>query len=239
MLLPKYRVRVSFYLVLLLFTSVVVGDSDPLTYDRVSLSVSVEEKVEADLLVAVLAAQREGTDAAKLAGEVNGLVGWALEQAKAEPRIEPETLGYTTSPVYTKGTLSGWRVRQEMRLRSSESAVLGDLVGRLQERLLLQSIGYEISDARRKEAQETLIRSGIDAFRTRAKLIADQMDQPRYRLVEMRVETDGDRPAPMFRGMAAAAPMTEAGGAPPAPRILAGKQTIRVHISGVIELQVQ
>ena len=239
MSLPKRFFRISLFPFLLLFTVAAAGDSAPLTYDRISLSVSVEEKVEADLLVAKLAAQREGTDAAELAAEVNGIVAWGLDEAKSESQVEPETLGYTTSPLYTEGTLSGWRVRQEIRLRSSAGAVLGDLVGRLQERLLLQSIGYEISDVRRKEAQQTLIRSGIDAFKARARLIAEQMNQPRHRLVEMNVETDGDRPAPIFRGMAAASPMTEAGGAPPAPRILAGKQTIRVHISGVIELQVQ
>jgi predicted secreted protein len=228
-------------LVLSLFFSAfaVAGEGAPLTYDRISLSVSVQEQVQADRLVAVLAAQREGKDAAKLAVEVNALVDWALAQAQGEAQIESETLGYTTDPLYTKSTLSGWRVRQEIRLRTREGAVLSAVVGRLQERLLLQSIGYQVSDERREEAQEALIRSGIDAFKGRARLIAEQMGQPRYRLVEMQVETDGDRPAPIFRGMAAAAAMSEAGGAAVAPRIEAGKQTIRVHITGTIELQVQ
>ena len=225
---------------LLLFSAnTIAADPEPLTYDRISLSVSVQEQVEADRLVAVLAAQREGTEAAKLAAEVNSIVDWALGQVKGEPRIKSETLGYTTSPLYTKGSLSGWRVRQEIRLRSSEGAVLGEYVGRLQERLLLQSIGYEVSNGRRKETQDALIRAGIDAFNARAQLIAEQLSQRQYRLVEMRVETDGDRPQPIFRGMAVAPNMAEADSAPVAPRIEAGKQTIRVHIAGIIELQVQ
>lgn len=236
---PKFRVRVPVALVLLFSSALVAGDSEPLTYDRISLSVSVEEQVAADRLVAVLAAQREGTSAAKLAAEVNTLVDWALAQAQAESRIESETLDYATNPMYTKGNLSGWRVRQEIRLRSREDPALGELVGRLQERLLLESIGYEVSDGRRKEAQEGLIRAGLDAFNARAQLIAKQMGQRRHRLVEMRVETDGDRPVPIFRRMSAAPAMADAGGAPPAPRIVAGKQTIRVQVSGVIELQVQ
>ena len=207
--------------------------SDSLTYDRISLSVSVETEVETDLLVAVLAAQREGTDAAQLAGEVNSLVDWALNQAKAEAQVESETLGYTTNPVYSKGNLTGWRVRQSIRLRSRDSAALSGLVGRLQERLLLQSIGYEVSDGRRKDAEDTLIQEGIVAFKARAQLIADQMGQRRHRLVEMRVETQEDHPAPVFRAMA----MADA--APTPPRIEAGKQTARVQISGVIELQVE
>jgi predicted secreted protein len=220
-------------------TAASAGDPDPLTYDRISLSVSVREQVEADRLVAILVGQREGTDAAKLATEVNSLVSWALQTAKAEPRIEVETLDYTTNPLYTQGNLSGWRVRQQIRLRSRDSAALGELVGRLQERLLLQSIGYQVSDERRKEAQDALIRAGIDAFKARAQLIAGQMGQPRHRLVEMRIETAGDRPPPIVRGMAVSSAMAEADESPIAPRIEPGKQDIKVDINGVIELQVQ
>ena len=223
-------------ILLLLSFAADAGDSNPLTYDRISLSASAQEEVEADLLVAVLVAQREGTDAAQLAGEVNTLVDSALSQAQGEARIESETLGYTTNPVYTKGTLTGWRVRQSIRLRSRDAASLSGLVGRLQAGLLLQSIGYEVSDGRRNETEDALIRAGIDAFKARAQLIAEQMGQRRHRLVEMRVDTRGDRPAPVYRAMAA---MPAADAAPAAPRIEAGKQTIRVEVSGVIELQVQ
>ena len=192
--------------------------------------------MESDLLVAVLVAQREGTDAAQLASEVNTLVDSALNQAHGAEQVESETLAYTTNPVYTKGTLTGWRVRQSIRLRSRDAASLSGLIGRLQERLLLQSIGYEVSDGRRKETEDTLIRAGIDAFKARALLIAEQMGQRKHRLVEMRVDTRGNRPAPVYRAMAV---MPAAGAASAAPRIEAGKQTIRVEVSGVIELQVQ
>jgi predicted secreted protein len=235
--MPLSGFRLGLPIALLLFSVAVnAGEPTPMTYDRISLSASVQEDVEADVLVAVLAAQREGTDAAQLAGEVNTLVDWALSQVAGQSQIESETLGYTTNPVYTKGTLTGWRVRQSIRLRSQDAAALSGVVGQLQGRLLLESIGYEISDGRGKEAEDALIRKGIDAFNARAQLIAEQMGQRQHRLVEMRVETEGDRPTPVFRAMTA----MPAGDAPPtAPRIEAGKQTKRVQVSGVIELQVQ
>lgn len=235
--MPFSRLHLVLAVILLLVSFATgAGDSSPLTYDRISLAASAQQEVEADLLVAVLVAQRDGTDAAQLAGEVNTLVDSAMSQAQGEAQIESETLGYTTDPVYTKGTLTGWRVRQSIRLRSRDAASLSGLVGRLQERLLLQSIGYEVSDERRKETEDALIRTGVDAFKARAELIAEQMGQRKHRLVEMRVETRGDRPAPVYRAMAA---MPAADAAPAAPRIEAGKQTIRVQVSGVIELQVQ
>jgi predicted secreted protein len=214
----------------------VAGDA-PLTYDRISLSVNVEEDVEADLLAAALVAQREGRDAAALAGDVNGLVDWALQQAAGESGVEAETTGYTTTPVYSKTTLTGWRVRQGIRLRSKDAPVLSALVGRLQERLLVESIDYEISDERRSGVEERLVKAGIAAFRARARLIAEQMEQPQYRLVEMRVDAQGGRPAPIYRAASQAIAMADA--APIPPRIEAGKQTVRVTVSGVIELQLQ
>ena len=214
----------------------VAGDA-PLTYDRVALSVSVQEEVEADQLVASLMAQREGKDAAILAGEVNELVDWALQQAARESLVEAETAAYTTMPVYSKTTLTGWRVRQGIRLQSKDAAALSALIGLLQERLLVESLGYEVSKVRRSAAEEALVKAGIAAFRERAKLIAEQMEQPRYRLVEMRVDAEGDRPTPVYRAAPQAIAMADA--APVPPRIEAGKQTVRVNVSGVIELQVQ
>jgi predicted secreted protein len=233
---PIFSVGLLAFVSLLLSGAALASESDPMTYDRISFAVSVQQEVEADELTALLAAQREGSDAAALAGEVNSLVDWALKQAQAEAEVSSETLGYASNPVYSKGTLTGWRVSQSIRLRSTNSAALSDLVGRLQQRLLLQSIGYEISDARRKEAETELIKSGIEAFKTRAQLIADQMGERPHRLVEMRVDTEGGHPIPIFRSAPA---MVAAEAAPAPPRIEAGTQTIRVSISGVIELQVQ
>lgn len=237
MRVPNLALSALLLFMLSLMAAAVSGNSDSLTYDRISLSVSAEHEVDADLLVAVLVAQREGADAAQLAGEVNSLVDWALNQAKGETQVESETLGYTTNPVYSKGNLTGWRVRQSIRLRSQDTgAALSALVGRLQERLLLESIGYEVSDGRRKEAEDTLIRAGIDAFKARAQLIADQMGQRKHRLVEMQVETQQDHPTPVYRAMSA---MPAADVGPMAPRIEPGKRDVRVSIAGVIELLVQ
>jgi predicted secreted protein len=80
----------------------------PLTYDRVSFAVTSERQVQADEVVAVLAAQRQGAKAADLAREVNGLLTWGLEQAKMAPKVQVQTLAYETVPVYRKGRLSGW-----------------------------------------------------------------------------------------------------------------------------------
>lgn len=211
----------------------------PLTYDRVSLAVAAERQVQADEVVAVLAAQRQGAKAADLAREVNGLVTWGLEQAKAVTQVQVQTLAYETVPVYLKGSLSGWRITQSIRLRAKDAAVLSGLIGRLQERLLLRSVDYVVSDERRKAAEADLIGRTLDAFKARARLIAKRMGQPDYRMVEMQVNAGGQPPTPLFRS-ARVGPAAAADASAPAPPSLgAGMQTLRVGISGVIELQAQ
>jgi len=241
MLLPIRRKALSIAGLWLLwggFASQTLADQ-PLTYDRVSFGVTSERQVQAGEVVAVLAAQRQGAKAADLAREVNGLVTWGLKQAKAVPKVQVQTLAYETVPVYLKGSLSGWRVTQNIRLRAKDAARLSELIGRLQERLLLQSVDYVVSDDRRRAAEADLIGSTLAAFKARAHLIAEHMGQPHYRMVEMHVNTGGQPPTPLFRSAPVGLAAPSEASAPVPPSIGAGMQTLRVGISGVIELQAQ
>src|SRR5512139_1096574 len=76
-------------------------------FNRATFAVSASEDVANDTLVAVLAAQRDGSSARQLAVEVNQAMAWALAKAKEAPGIEVQTLDYQTSPMYQKGTVTG------------------------------------------------------------------------------------------------------------------------------------
>lgn len=218
-------------LLLVLILPAAGADEKPLTYDRISLSVTASAQVANDTLVAVLYAQREGSQAAKLVDEVNRAVRWGLDQAKEMAEVKVQTLDYNTSPIYRNQKLSGWRARQSIRLESADAARLSRLIGTLQEQLSLQSVGYDVSLQLRQGTEDKLIAEAIDAFKNRAEVITARMDRSEYRLVRMDVNTAGApvRPVPM-RAMA-----MEAAAAPPA--LEAGTQKVRVTVSGTIELQ--
>ena len=211
-----------------------VAGEKPLTYDRVSLSAAAETEVPNDLLTAVLFAQREGSEAASLAPEVNRAIGWGVTEAKKMPQVKVRTLEYRTHPVYNKQTLSGWRVRQSIRLESADASLLSELVGRLQKRLAVDSIAYRLSPERRQQAENELIQRALTAFTERAKLIAEQLGRTKYRLVKVDVNTSGGVPRPIYRS--AMAMQAEAA---PSPTIEPGTQRVQVQVSGTIELRVQ
>jgi predicted secreted protein len=188
--------------------------------------------VENDTLVATMYAQREGDNTAQLSTEVNQMVSQAVKQAKATPGIKIQTMGYNTNPIYNKQTLTGWRVRQDIRLESQDSAALSKLIGDLQKQLGVGSISYTISPEKQSATEEELMSEGISAFKRRAELITKEMGHSRYRLVDMQVNTSGAiSPIRRMRSMA----MDKAAPAP-APTLEAGTGQVQVNVSGTIEL---
>ena len=209
------------------------ADDSAIHYDQISLSVTAEDRIGNDILVATLFAQHEAERQADAASEVNQVMSWALKQSGSFPSIAQQTLGYTVSPVYKNQRISAWRSRQQLQLRSSDQAGLTKLLGVLQERLGVQAIGYEISVPAREAATDRLVDEAIDRFNDRASRVARQMGRNGYRLVRMDIGTSGSRP-PVMRAMAMRADRAESVAA---PAIDAGEQTVTVTISGVIELE--
>ena len=203
------------------------------THNLVSFSVDANADIDNDTMVAILYIQREGTQPKTLADEVNQTVNWGIQLAKAVPEVSVQTQTYNTNPVYKNGNLRGWRVDQSIRLESRDSTKLGELVGALQEKLAVRSLGYEVSAEARRKANEGLVSDAITRFSERADLIRRQLGRSSYRLVRMDINTSrGQPPRPMMRSMAMEADVARVA----APQIEAGTKEISVHINGTIEL---
>jgi predicted secreted protein len=229
------QLRLIPLLVCLLLANTLPAAEQPPRYDQINLSAEASRETDNDTLVARLSAQREGSDPVALSNSVNKLISQAVKQAKQQPEVKLQTLGYQTSPIYQQQRLTGWRVKQSLRLESRNVEQLSQLLSRLQERLALESISYAVSDERRQAVEEQLIKQALEAFQKRARLVTEQLDRKSYRLVEMTIHRSGQpiKPMPMRGGMMA----MEASVA--APRLEAGTQTLRVEIDGRIELQLE
>lgn len=198
-------------------------------YDRISLSSSVTAEVENDRMVAVLFAMAEGRDAEALADRVNTDVQWAVNTARSMNRIKVTTVGYRSTPVYRDNRIAAWRVRQSIRLVASDPARLGKLLGVLQERLSIGSLGNEVTVERLDRVRDQLTRDALAAFRARAELIARELGVAGYRIVTLQV---GDIDAPPLMRPAIMQMRAEVA----APAIEPGTRNVRIQVSGVIEL---
>ncbi len=230
------KIHLSYWLPLIvaavLLPLVVAADDELTHYDRISLQATASAEVENDILEATLSVYREGSNPALLSEAVNATIQWAIGEAKKVSGVTVQTLGYQTNPVYQQQRLSAWRVRQSLRLESKDIARLSQLIGKLQERLAVGRVGYRISALRRNSVEESLIAEAIALFQRRAELVAKQMGRSRYRVVQMGIDTGGAPMQPMMR-----AEMSAMADARISPSFEAGAQTVRVSISGTIELQ--
>ncbi|MCU7808697.1 MAG: SIMPL domain-containing protein, partial [Candidatus Thiodiazotropha sp. (ex Semelilucina semeliformis)] len=125
-------------LICLLISSMSFAEEQPVRYDQINLSAQASMEVDNDTLIAVLYAQKEGSDPSALTNLVNQEIASALDKAKATEGIKVQTLGYRTSPIYQQKRQTGWRVKQSIRLESRQSERLSQLFFRLQSSLDLE-----------------------------------------------------------------------------------------------------
>lgn len=206
----------------------------PPEYNRVTLNESAQAEVENDLLVAVLFAQAEDRESAVAADQVNRVMDWAVTMAREHPEVKVQTLAYYTNAVYNKSNIRGWRVNQSLRLESRDGRLLGDLVAKLQEQMQMQSIGYQVSDERRRSHLDDLTAQALQRFQERASHIAKALGRSSYRIVRININDGFHNPVPIARAVMMEAGRADAAVAP--ARIEAGTQQINIAINGEIEL---
>lgn len=220
------------YLPLLCLLLPLVAHAEPDTlFDAVGLSAQAEAEVDNDRIEAMLFAEREGTDPAKLADAVNREMEWALRQLRGNDAITASTPAYQTFPVYQQGHISGWRVRQTLKLEGADLGAMSDMLGKLQSRLGLQGVNFVLSPQRRRAVEEKLIAEALANFTSRAGLVAERLGRGGYRLVNLQVNTGGmSPPMPQMREMRLSADVAT-------PRMEGGSSQVQVTVSGTIQLK--
>ena len=216
--------------VLLLLGSAAAVAAEAPRFDVVHLQAERAREVTNDLMRVVLTVREEDADPGRLAERVNGTMGWALEQAHAAKAVTVQSGGYRTFPIYRDGVLDRWRAIQEVFLQSADFKALGELVGTVPQRLQVPSLAFAVSDARREEVANALIKEALDAFKARAELVRTNLGRAGYRIVSLDIGTAGGEPPsrPLMRTMAAESA---------APAVEAGTTRLAVTVSGQIQLQ--
>jgi len=202
-------------------------------FNLVSLNAQAEREIPNDLLTAMLAAEAEGADPAQLADGVNRTMQRALSTALAYKTVKSQSAGYQTIPVYDKGRIARWRVRQELRLESADFAAATELVGKLQASLVVTGLALSVSPEARHKAENSLIAEALAAFEERARVVRDAMKAKGYRVRDLQVSPSGVSPRPML-AMAARGASSESLAQ---PALEPGTTRILIMVSGTIQLQ--
>ena len=227
------RFSMKFLIVPLLFALPVLALAHETTdhYDRVHLSASAQTQIENDTVIATLYAQEEGSDSVQSANLVNKRINEAIELVKQHDAIKLQTNNYSTSPVYHKNKITGWRVRQSVRLESQDMTLMSGVLGDLQQTLALEGISFAVSPKLKNSTDDELISEALKIFEKRAKNITQQLGRKNYNIVDINVATSVNHYTRRNYEVAVMASKVAA------PSIEGGEQTIQVSISGQIELE--
>ncbi|HHO59364.1 MAG TPA: DUF541 domain-containing protein [Thiotrichales bacterium] len=229
------NILLSFF-ALLFFSSTLLqtarADDNDIHYDRVRLSVTASAKLDNDIMVAIVYAEEEGSQVSTLSSIVNQKIRHGLDLVKKYPAIKHQTNAYSSSPIYNDNKIKGWRVRQSLRLESSDMGLMSEVLGKLQRHLALQSMSFTVSPQSKNKQDEQLIDEALEAFDQRATQVVKKLSRKGYKIIDINIATAGSRgvrPSYQMRAMAMEADA--------APAISAGEQTVSVTVSGSIELE--
>ena len=201
------------------------------------LNEQARASVANDEMVVMLAAERDGPQVGPLNEAVLSQLNAAIAEARRTEGVRARLGNVSTQPNYTReGKQQGWKVRGDIVLESDRVTALGQLSGRLSERLQLSSVQFRLSADRRRTEEQRLLTEAAQAFRAKAQQAAVAFG---YRSYEMRAlalqpgRVPGPRPVMMARmgesGMVPAAPP------PPVPDE-GGESEVTVTVSGTVEL---
>ena len=202
-------------------------------YNQISLEATASAEVDNDTMIVSLFAQEEGSKAASLSDKVNKKINWALLQLKQYADIKVETESYSTSPVYKKSQIIAWRVKQSIKLESTNMSLMSEVLGQLQQQLNLTGITFDVSRDKREQETQQLIDQALSAYDKRASQIANKLKHDGYKIVTMHVSTSTSPIQPRYRSSVMMAESSSV----VSPKVAAGDRTLSVRVNGTIELK--
>jgi predicted secreted protein len=224
--MPRSPVRYILPLCVALFAAPLLADPT-----QIDFSAEASRPAANDLARATVFAEAVGSTPGELANRIKGLIADGLKVAKGYAAVKTQSGATNTYPVYAKGgKIESWRMRSELTLESGDTTALAELLGKLQVSLGVSHLAMLPAPETRKKAENEAMLDAVNAFKSRAKLLADALGKP-YRIKKLSVNSSGRPPVmPMMRAGAAfaadAVPMPMEG----------GDSQVSANVSGQIEL---
>lgn len=202
--------------------------------DVLGLSASASVEVTHDLLSVVLTTSREGADAGAVQDQLKQALDTALTEAKRASKpgqVDVQTGNFSLYPRYNqKGAMAGWHGTAELVVEGRDTAVIGQLVGRITS-MAVGRVSQSLSREARERSEAEVAGQAIAAYRAKAAEYAKKFGYAGYALREVNVGA-GEPPGPPIPMMRATAAAMESAPLP----VEAGKATVTVTVSGTVRL---
>ena len=152
---------------------------------------------------------------------------------RADPKAQIETSGYSSYPVYSSGsnrTITGWRVRQGVTVRTENLAALAKTVAAAQPTLALSGVDFRLSKAARDKVEAQLIQLAVANLNSRFTAAGQSMGVPANRIRVEEINFGVREVAPPQPMMMRSAMQSSDAVAPPA--FESGRSIERLSVTG-------
>ncbi len=203
-----------------------------------NLSANASREVANDEMVARLYVQADAASPAVLARELGGALERARKEATRYPQLSFAQAGYNSWPEYGKDRkVNGWRGRASVVVSGRDLQAASELVARLQGFMLIENIGFQVSEMARRAAQQALIPEALADIDAQARVVGRSLGKQRQAVRELTLNgPGGGAPMPVFAQAKFAVANAEAG-APDPVNWQPGVSRIGVDANARVELQ--
>lgn len=223
--------RCLYLLSLLIFPHILYANPDHVL-TTIQIQESLEQEIENDLMVVRMQIQVTHPNTQKVAEQINTAMQWAINLVKDESAVQTQTVGYSTYPNYRDKKIQSWSGQQSLQLTSKDFDLLTMLIGKLQAKLTISNITFSVSNESYKQAEHIAIDQAILAFKEKVDVVVRAMQAKESHIKDMAISNNRQpNPQPFLRqGKLSIAESSSA------PALLAGTNTLRINITGQIEI---
>jgi len=200
---------------------------------RVSLSAEASEAALNDELIVHYRIAERGGNAKMLQQKANG-IAVAIEARLKKEKVKHKTTSRRLSPVSNDGVFSTreWEMVQSGEIKTGELEAVSGWLGDIEATgAKLNRLQFKVSDATYKQIEARLKLEAIAAFRSKAAIIAKGLSGKSFKIIQL--NTSGSAPVMAHREKRSYSMMSSAS---EAPQLSAGESTIKVNVSGTIEV---
>lgn len=205
--------------------------AEPATLPSLRMEATARVQVANDEMVAVLAAERVGPTVGVLNDAVMTALNDAIKEAKAIPRINVRLGSFSTNPNWETSKQTGWNVRGEVVLTSSDMKALAILVGKLGQTLRVEGVSFRLSDKSREAEERLLVTKAAANFKEKADTATKAFGFSSYSVRELQLSQSGAQP--VMRPMMASMVMKSGAASMPSE---GGESDVAVTVSGLVSL---
>lgn len=201
----------------------------------IELQAQAWHDVNNDEAVAILYTQQQAANPQQLNQQIQQKLNSAFDIAKKYPSVKVSSGQQNTSPTYNqRQRITGWTTHAEIILKSTDLKAVSELLGILQDQLMLQSLQFQVSTQQRERVENQLISEVSKTFQQRAAIAQQAWQSSHYELVRFKIlsNTQSTQPVIYQTAMADAAAPASA----PVP-MQAGQSQIIVEAIGSVQLK--